>query len=118
LVKRFELATRLHSIVVQASWPEKKQVLEDAKRHKLSLPDYVRMKLALPIRANQGKKPRNKIVAAPEEKPYIGDPDNAVDVEELAREIWGAENVMKRPLLTLAEARREAKRRLKEAAEA
>lgn len=99
--------SRCHALAVPVTWMERKQVEEDAKRSKLSTTDYVRLKLGLPT-----------IADSEGEKTSAGDPDNAVDVEELAKEIlakYGNPANVIAPK-TMAEARREAKRRLREAA--
>lgn len=101
---------RTKRIVLPLTLLEKRQICREAKEAKLNTTDYVRAALKLPIA--RGK--RNNYEKSPE--PLPGDPDNAVDVEELARELHQAtgHNGLARghPLITMAEARREAKRRL------
>lgn len=97
---------RNYALTLPVTYLERTQVKEDAKRSRLSTNDYVRLKLGLAT-----------IQKAPEKgQPYSGDPDNALDVEELARDLFSKAGDVE--LLTMASARREAKRRLKEAAEA
>ncbi len=95
---------RSHQLIVSVTYMERKQVEEDAKRSKLKTADYIRLKLGLPT-----------IADSEGEKPYAGDPDNAVDVEELAKEIYNDTRFDEKPMF-MSECRREAKRRLKEAA--
>ncbi len=96
---------RTKRLLVPVTLLEKKQIDREAKEAKLNLSDYVRSKLGLPLA--RGK--RNNYEKAPEPPP--GDPDNAVDVEELAKKLFHGMG-MSGKLLTMAEARREAKRRL------
>jgi len=91
---------------------ERKQVQREASEAKLNTTDYVRSKLGLPIA--RGK--RNHYEKAPEPPP--GDPENAVDVEELAKEIYAAGPPGQDWSYSMSDARREAKRRLKASAEA
>ena len=84
---------------------EKKQVDRQAKEANLNTADYVREKLGL-AKARTRRNQKDEELENP-----LGDPENAVDVEELALELfrYGA--------MTKAEARKEAKRRLMAAAE-
>ena len=100
------MTTRNHQLVLSVEYLEKKQIQEDAKRNKLSVPDYMRMKLGLPMTRTRLER----------ERLYAGDPDNAVDVEELAKAIFEREDRMRGPI-PMAAARREAKRRLMAAQE-
>jgi len=90
---------RTKRIPLQVTLLEKRQVDREAKEAGMNAADYVRSKLGLSLA--RGK--RNNYEKAPD--PPLGDPDNAVDVEELAKEIFGDG-------LTMVQARREAKRRL------
>lgn len=94
---------RNHEIVLWVEWLEKKGLLDQAKEQGLTFPDFLRTKLGLPTRSGD------------EPKPYKGDPDNAVDVEELAKGIYEEPALSFAVALTMAEARREAKRRLEAA---
>lgn len=85
---------------------EKNQLDRQAREANLNTSDYVREKLGL-TKARKKRNAKEEKLENPE-----GDPDNAVDVEELARELWGQESVRDPARLTMAEARREAKRRL------
>ena len=90
---------------------EKKQIDRQAKEANLNTSDYIREKLGL----TKVRKHRTHRLQEEFENP-LGDPDNAVDVEELAKEIFAKYG---NPLnvvapATMAEARREAKRRLAE----
>jgi len=91
--------SRNYQIVLGVEWLEKKALQDEAKRQGIPFPDYLRLKLGLPTRKEV------------KEKPYEGDPDNALDVEELAREIR-EEDRGGLGTRTMASARREAKRRL------
>lgn len=89
---------------------EKNQLDRQAREANLNTSDYVREKLGL-TKARKTRNQRDEKLENPE-----GDPDNAVDVEELARELYvaaGPETV-DGIAFTMAEARREAKRRLTE----
>jgi hypothetical protein len=99
---------RTERLIVPLTINEKKKVKQWAKEAKLNDSDYVRSKLSLPLA--RGK--RNNYEKAPE--PPRGDPENAVDVEELARAIFSGEDqrVVDPLVMTMAEARKEAKRRL------
>jgi hypothetical protein len=84
---------------------EKKLIDRRAREARLNTTDYVRERLGLE-KARKKRNQREEELENPE-----GDPDNAVDVEELAREIykdWPSGTVHS----TMALARREAKRRL------
>lgn len=94
---------RTERLIVPLTINEKKKIKAWAKEAKLNDSDYVRSKLSLPLA--RGK--RNRYEVLPPEPP--GDPENAVDVEELAREIFTKYG---NPARTMSEARREAKRRL------
>lgn len=97
------MTVRNYQLVLSVDYLEKRQVQEDAKRNKLSVPDYMRMKLGLPMTRTRLQR----------ERLYAGDPDSAVDVEELAKEIYTEEcEGGAFVFLTMADARREAKRRL------
>jgi hypothetical protein len=92
---------------------EKKQLDRQAKEANLNTSDYVREKLGL-TKARKKRNAKEEKLENPE-----GDPDNAVDVEELARQLYegrgGDFSLLKgTPQPTMAEARREAKRRLAE----
>lgn len=84
---------------------EKKQLDRQAKEANLNTSDYVREKVGL-TKARKARNARHESLENPQ-----GDPENAVDVEELAREIFEREDRMRGPI-PMAEARREAKRRL------
>lgn len=81
---------------------EKKQIDRQAKEANLNTSDYIREKLGL----TKVRKHRTHRLQQELENP-LGDPDNAVDVEELAKEVY-----LEVKFMTMAEARREAKRRL------
>jgi hypothetical protein len=83
---------------------EKKQIDRLAREANLNTTDYIREKLGL-AKARKTRNQKDEALENPE-----GDPDNAVDVEELARRVFAETS------LTKAEARREAKRRLELAA--
>lgn len=89
---------------------EKKQLDRQAREANLNTSDYVRGKLGL-TKARKTRNQRDEKLENPQ-----GDPDNAVDVEELARGIWKTANALahgdEEMPLTMVEARREAKRRL------
>jgi len=94
---------------------EKKRIDRKAKEANLNTSDYIRVKLGL----TKARKIRNTKAREELENPE-GDPENAVDVEELARQLYegrgGDFSLLKgTPQPTMAEARREAKRRLVEA---
>lgn len=91
-------------MIIPATVNEKKQIDKAAKEAKLNTTDYVRSRLGITLA--RGK--RNNYEKAPELPP--GDPENAVDVEELANELYDLAGFG--GTMTLAEARREAKRRL------
>lgn len=92
---------------------EKNQLDRQAKEANLNTSDYVREKLGL----TKARKTRNSKANEALEN-FQGDPHNAVDVEELARGIYQAsEPGPTGPMVTMAEARREAKRRLGETAQ-
>lgn len=95
---------RTERLIVPLTINEKKKVKQWAKEAKLNDSDYVRSKLGLSLA--RGK--RNTYEKAPELPP--GDPENAVDVEELAKHLW--DHGYKQTAMTMAEARKEAKRRL------
>lgn len=100
---------RTERLIVPLTINEKKKVKAWAKEAKLNDSDYVRSKLSLPLA--RGK--RNNYETAPPEPP--GDPENAVDVEELAKELfstWNAPPKSDGGIITMASARKEAKRRL------
>lgn len=101
---------RTERLIVPLTINEKKKVKQWAKEAKLNDSDYVRSKLSLPLA--RGK--RNRYEVAPPEPP--GDPENAVDVEELAKELWGSEEGSHHEPMTMGQARAEAKRRLEVAA--
>lgn len=91
---------------------EKKQIDRQAKEANLNTSDYIREKLGL----TKVRKHRTHRLQQELENP-LGDPDNAVDVEELAKKILQESGHAglasgQRPLMTMAVARREAKRRL------
>lgn len=89
---------------------EKNQLDRQAREANLNTSDYVREKLGL----TKARKTRNSKANEELENPE-GDPENAVDVEELAKSIWGKfGNPDVAAPMTMAEARREAKRRLEE----
>lgn len=89
---------------------EKKQIDREAREANLNTSDYIREKLGLA----KARKTRNTKASEELENPQ-GDPENAVDVEELARQIFKAKGRQLGGMMpTLAEARREAKRRLAE----
>lgn len=108
---RSRMRRNLRLIVPWAPFERNKVELE-AKEADLNTTDFVRLKLGL----EQIRKTRT--VKTKTESP-LGDPDNAVDVEELARQIWGFENALahgdEEMPMTMVDARREAKRRLEEA---
>jgi hypothetical protein len=88
---------------------EKNQLDRWAREANLNTSDYVREKLGL-TKARKTRNQRDEKLENPE-----GDPENAVDVEELARRIYESDDLtMPGPLYagTMAEARREARRRL------
>lgn len=85
---------------------EKKQLDRQAREANLNTSDYVRGKLGL-TKARKTRNQRDEKLENPE-----GDPENAVDVEELAREIYDFKDANGLSPPTMAEARREAKRRL------
>jgi hypothetical protein len=93
---------------------EKKQLDRQAREANLNTSDYVREKLGL-TKARKKRNQRDEKLENPE-----GDPENAVDVEELARKIYDSEFTVSGgsgpgfKTHTMAEARREAKRRLAE----
>lgn len=91
---------------------EKKQLERQARQANLNTSDYVREKLGL-TKARKTRNQRDEKLENPE-----GDPENAVDVEECARAIYGIVNASalgeKELPMTMADARREAKRRLAE----
>jgi|SRR5215216_5839777 len=94
---------------------EKNQLDRQAREANLNTSDYVREKLGL-TKARKTRNQRDEKLENPE-----GDPENAVDVEELARQLYeGREGdfsfLKENPQPTMAEARREAKRRLAETA--
>lgn len=86
---------------------EKKQLDRQAKEANLNTSDYVREKVGL----TKARKTRNSKANEELENPE-GDPENAVDVEELARGIFRSGSLPEAGILTMADARREAKRRL------
>lgn len=89
---------------------EKKQIDRQAREANLNTSDYIREKLGL----TKVRKSRTHRMGMVVENPR-GDPDNAVDVEELARELFNGRALGREELLlTMAGARREAKRRLAE----
>lgn len=92
---------RNHEIVLWVEWLEKKGLLDQAKEQGLTFPDFLRTKLGLSTR--KGDKP----------KPYEGDPENAVDVEELAKKLHDQWSREMQPYATMANARLAAKRRLR-----
>lgn len=96
-------------IVPLVTW-EKKQVDRQAREANLNTSDYVREKLGL-TKARKKRNAREEELENPD-----GDPDNAVDVEELAKGIYSESFVLTKtdPVMTMAQARREAKRRLAE----
>jgi len=85
---------------------EKNQLDRLARDANLNTSDYVRGKLGL-AKARKTRNQRDEKLENPE-----GDPENAVDVEELAREIYHSNEFW--GMKTMVEARREAKRRLVE----
>lgn len=87
---------------------EKKQLDRWAREANLNTSDYVREKLGL-TKARKTRNQRDEKLENPE-----GDPENAVDVEELARGIYAEGEKRLNGFPTMAEARREAKRRLAE----
>lgn len=90
---------------------EKNQLERQAREANLNTSDYVREKLGL-TKARKTRNQRDEKLENPE-----GDPENAVDVEELARKLYCDEpgrNWNASGNFTMAEARREAKRRLSE----
>lgn len=102
---------RTERLIIPTTINEKKQIDKAAKEAKLNMTDYVRSRLGITLA--RGK--RNNYEKAPELPP--GDPDNAVDVEELARGIFeGRQGNLAFEAKTMAEARQEAKRRLELAA--
>jgi hypothetical protein len=96
---------RTERLIVPLTINEKKKIKAWAKEAKLNDSDYVRSKLSLPLA--RGK--RNRYETVPPEPQ--GDPENAVDVEELAKEVFAVRGHLSEPV-TMASARREAKRRL------
>lgn len=94
---------RNYRLEVAVTYMQLSQVGEDAKAAKLSLPDYVRLKLGLPAVKEEATV-----------RGFKGDPENAVDVEELAKQIYEDRIEGHPPVMTMAEARRKAKRRLQE----
>lgn len=88
---------------------EKNQLDRQAREANLNTSDYVREKLGL-TKARKTRNQRDEKLENPE-----GDPENAVDVEELAKEIFKAQQSPRVVYaMTMANARREAKRRLTE----
>lgn len=89
---------------------EKNQLDRQAREANLNTSDYVREKLGL-TKARKRRNAKEEKLENPE-----GDPENAVDVEELAKGIYMADGDAPghEGLMTMAEARREAKRRLSE----
>jgi len=86
---------------------ERNKVELEAKEANLNTTDFVRLKLGL----EQIRKTRT--VKTKVDSP-LGDPDSTVDVEELARQVYNGVDQRIAPM-SMAEARREAKRRLIEA---
>jgi hypothetical protein len=110
---------RTERLIVPLTINEKKKIKAWAKEAKLNDSDYVRSKLSLPLA--RGK--RNRYEIAPPEPP--GDPENAVDVEELAKKLYESQiNVTpgendwpeNAGPMSLSFCRKEAKRRLEVAA--
>jgi hypothetical protein len=99
---------RTERLIIPTTVNEKKQIDKAAKEVKLNMTDYVRSRLGITLA--RGK--RNNYEKAPELPP--GDPENAVDVEELAKELF--DNSQYRggslAIVTMNQARKEAKRRL------
>jgi hypothetical protein len=99
-------------ILPLVTW-EKKQLERQAREANLNTSDYVRGKLGL-AKARKRRNAKEEELENPE-----GDAENAVDVEELAKAIYrdgtlaGSVEHPER-FISLAEARREAKRRLQE----
>lgn len=81
---------------------EKKQIDRQAREVNLNTSDYIREKLGL-TKARKTRNARHESLENPG-----GDPENAVDVEELAKVIYRDAPT----LSTMAEARREAQRSL------
>lgn len=104
-------ALRIHRLTIPVLLYEKKQVDRKAKEANLNTTDFVRLKLGLPqARGKRTDRKREEL-----ESP-LGDPENAVDVEELARKIYDGvdQRVVDPMVMTMAEARREARRRLED----
>ena|ERR1700759_5490634 len=102
---------RTERLIIPTTFSEKKQIDKAAKEAKLNMTDYVRSRLGITLA--RGK--RNNYEKAPELPP--GDPENAVDVEELAKELYQiSEPGPTGPMVTMSDARKEAKRRLELAA--
>lgn len=103
---------RTERLIVPTTVNEKKQIDKAAKEAKLNMTDYVRSRLGITLA--RGK--RNNYEKAPE--PPQGDPENAVDVEELAKELYANSFGLTKhdPVITMGQARAEAKRRLEVAA--
>lgn len=95
-------ALRNERLIVPVVVWEKKQIDRQAREANLNTSDYIREKLGL-TKARKTRNARQEKLENPE-----GDPENAVDVEELAKLIYKDAPT----LPTMAEARREAKRRL------
>lgn len=86
---------------------EKNQLERQAREANLNTSDYVREKLGL-AKARKTRNQRDEKLENPE-----GDPNNAVDVEELARRFFAELGSVDKPV-SMSLCRREAKRRLKE----
>lgn len=99
---------RTERLIVPTTVNEKRAVDQAAKEAKLNTSDYVRSKLGISLA--RGK--RNRYETAPPEP--LGDPDNAVDVEELAKELYEFQEIQSP--MTMGQARADAKRRLELAA--
>ena len=108
---RMAKALRTELLKVPVVLYEKKQIDRQAQEANLNTADYIREKLGLTkVRRTRTRKERE--LENPE-----GDPENAVDVEELARKLYSGEpgrNWNVGGNFTMADARREAKRRLSE----
>lgn len=103
-------ALRNERLIVPVVVWEKKQIDRRAREANLNTSDYIREKLGL-TKARKSRNTRQESLENPQ-----GDPENAVDVEELAKELFRTIGAPGAPgtLPTMAEARREAKRRLAE----
>lgn len=110
LPRRMSKVLRNELLKVPVVVYEKKQIDRQAREADLNTADYIREKLGLgKVYKSRTAHKRNENLEDPQ-----GDPENAVDVEELARELFNGLGRSEPSAFTMAEARREAKRRLAE----